>query len=141
MENASKALIIAGAILLAILLISLGIYIFNQASDTINKSGMTQAETKTFNQNFTKYEGKQKGSAIRSMVQDVLANNNSDEASDETMVSINVANFSMQPTGTASLVSLAPGTNQSPSINVKNTVTYTVSFQYKNGRVAIIDVE
>ena len=31
MENASKALIIAGAILLAILLISLGIMIFNQA--------------------------------------------------------------------------------------------------------------
>ena len=31
MENASKALIIAGAILLAILIISLGILIFSQA--------------------------------------------------------------------------------------------------------------
>ena len=38
MENASKALIIAGAILLAILLISLGIMIFNQAQDTVNKT-------------------------------------------------------------------------------------------------------
>ena len=35
MENASKALIIAGAILLAILLISLGIYIFSQAQSVV----------------------------------------------------------------------------------------------------------
>ena len=39
MENASKALIIAGAILLAILLISLGIYIFSQAQSVVNDSG------------------------------------------------------------------------------------------------------
>ena len=32
MENASKALIIAGAILLAILIIALGVYIYQQAS-------------------------------------------------------------------------------------------------------------
>ena len=49
MENASKALIIAGAILLAILLISLGIMIFNQAQDTVNNSGMSQAEITAFN--------------------------------------------------------------------------------------------
>ena len=49
MENASKALIIAGAILLAILLISLGIMIFNQAQDTVTNSGMTEAELTSFN--------------------------------------------------------------------------------------------
>ena len=48
MENASKALIIAGAILLAILLITLGIYIFQQAQSTVNNSGMSQAEIQTF---------------------------------------------------------------------------------------------
>ena len=42
MENASKALIIAGAILLAILLISLGIMIFNQAQDTVSNKSMIQ---------------------------------------------------------------------------------------------------
>ena len=40
MENASKALIIAGAILLAILLISLGIMIYTQAQNTVQNSGM-----------------------------------------------------------------------------------------------------
>ena len=65
MENASKALIIAGAILLSILLISLGIVIFNQAKDVVSGSGMTQAEQQSFNAKFTQYQGTQKGSAIR----------------------------------------------------------------------------
>ena len=43
MENASKALIIAGAILLSILLISLGIMIFNNASNVANGQQMDQA--------------------------------------------------------------------------------------------------
>lgn len=76
MENASKALIIAGAILLAILLISLGILIFNQAQDTVNNSGMSQAEISAFNNKFIKYEGKQqKGSVVKSLISEVLASN------------------------------------------------------------------
>ena len=72
MENASKALIIAGAILLAILLITLGIYIFQQAQSTVNNSGMSQAEIQTFNSQFTKYEGEKiKGSAVKSLIQEV----------------------------------------------------------------------
>ena len=55
MENASKALIIAGAILLSILLISLGIMIFNTAQDTTKNSGMNQAQVASFNNKFTKY--------------------------------------------------------------------------------------
>ena len=78
MENASKALIIAGAILLAILLISLGILIFNQAQDTVSNSGMGQAEAQSFNSKFTKYEGTVKGSVAKSLVQEVNASNADD---------------------------------------------------------------
>ena len=78
MENASKALIIAGAILLAILLISLGIMIFTQAQDTVSGSGMTEAEVTAFNQKFTKYEGTFKGSMVKSLIQEVNANNSND---------------------------------------------------------------
>ena len=78
MENASKALIIAGAILLAILIISLGIGIFNQAQDTIGNGGMSKAEITTFNSNFTKYEGVRKGSDVKAMIQEVNASNISD---------------------------------------------------------------
>ena len=75
MENASKALIIAGAILLSILLISLGIMIFSQAQDTVNNSGMSQAEIATFNNKFLKYEGTQKGSVVKALVNEVIASN------------------------------------------------------------------
>ena len=76
MENASKALIIAGAILLSILLISLGIMIFNQAQDVTKNSGMSQAQVSTFNNKFSKYEGKLiKGSEVSGMVQEVVASN------------------------------------------------------------------
>ena len=146
MENASKALIIAGAILLAILLISLGIMIFNQAQSAIDGSGMSDAELTAFNQKFTKYEGKQKGSTIRSMVQEVMANNNSSEASDETRISINVANGAaagVSTSGTADLVKLDAGSNAQPYFGptFKNTITYTVSFNYDKGRIVIIDVK
>ena len=125
MENASKALIIAGAILLSILLISLGIYIFQQANGVISGSGMTKAEITAFNQQFTKYEGKRKGSDIRALVQDVIANNNSDDASDETVVAID---------GDAGVVVAGEVGSASPTYgSLKNTKTYYVSFSYKSG--------
>ena len=86
MENASKALIIAGAILLAILLISLGILIFSQAQDTVNNSGMSQAEITAFNNKFLKYEGnRQKGSVVKSLINEVLASNSDSSLPDVTV--------------------------------------------------------
>ena len=55
MENASKALIIAGAILLAILIIGLGVYIYNQASNTVSDTGMDQIAIRQFNAQFEPY--------------------------------------------------------------------------------------
>ena len=76
MENASKALIIAGAILLSILIISLGIMIFNQAKGAMDGSQMDQLEMQNFNAKFTQYEGKSvRGSTVNSMLQAVVANN------------------------------------------------------------------
>lgn len=82
MENASKALIIAGAILLAILIITLGIVIYQQASGVINNSSMTQVEVTQFNTQFTQFEGKQRGSVIKSLYQTVLSNNVAQDSAD-----------------------------------------------------------
>ena len=76
MENASKALIIAGAILLAILIISLGIMIFNQASGVVNNNAMSEVEIASFNQKFTQYEGtKVKGSQVNALLNQIIQNN------------------------------------------------------------------
>ncbi len=131
MENASKALIIAGAILLAILLISLGIMIFNQAQDTVNNSGMSQAEITAFNNKFLKYEGTQKGSVVKSLINEVLATNQT--LSDTEKVKVTVAkkgNGTEIKTATATPTTSAVDTAQS----------YTVKLTYSNGRVTQIDI-
>ncbi len=76
MENASKALIIAGAILLAILIISLGIMIYQQASGVVNNNSMTEVEVSTFNSKFEQYLGsKVRGASVNALVNTVNTNN------------------------------------------------------------------
>ncbi len=58
MENASKALLIAGGVLIAILVISVGAYLFLSASgvsENFDKS-MSDSEIEKFNQKFEKFE-------------------------------------------------------------------------------------
>lgn len=60
MENATKALLMAGGILLSILIVTLAASMFgstNSLTDQYSKS-LSQEEITTFNSNFTKYLGK-----------------------------------------------------------------------------------
>ena len=126
MENASKALIIAGAILLAILLISLGIMIFTQAQDTVTNSGMSEAEVQSFNSKFTKYEGDIKGTMVKAMIQEVQATNAGSDENDGIVVNVKLGN----KTATAT-----PATS-----TIINNNTYSVKLSYSNGRVNLITV-
>ena len=75
MENASKALIIAGAILLAILIIALGVYIFNQAKSTTNVDELTIQQVQAHNNTFFNYEGSINGTQAKALI-DAIRNNN-----------------------------------------------------------------
>lgn len=77
MENASKALIIAGAILISILLISIGIILVNSGRNITDTGAaqMTSQEIQTFNAQFTPYEGTRRGSEIRGLWNAVQASN------------------------------------------------------------------
>lgn len=79
MENASKALIISGAVLIAIAIISIGVYIISSQKGVIDsneKLGQT-LEVKTFNSTFEKYEGSgKKGSEVKNLLIDIKTNNN-----------------------------------------------------------------
>ena len=86
MENASKALIIAGAILLAILIISLGILIYNQASGVVTNNSMDEVSIQTFNNKFLQYAGEQKGSSVRALASQVKASN----AAENTLGQVNL---------------------------------------------------
>lgn len=71
MENASKALIIAGSILLAILIISLGIAIFTQMkSAVIENANLSEQEVASFNADITPYLGSSiSGSQVNALIQ------------------------------------------------------------------------
>ena len=75
MENASKALIIAGAILLSILIIALGMRIYNSSNSSAANADLSATEIASFNSSFESYDGKQKGTAIRSLITAVNSSN------------------------------------------------------------------
>ena len=140
MENASKALIIAGAILLSILLISLGIYIFTQAQTVVNGSGMTQAEVKSFNEQFLKYERTSvKGSEVKSLIQEVNVNNKQDEALERQIELSGVDESRGTSTSGGSTTTTAKTYSTAKIINTK---TYTVEIQEygSDGRITKISI-
>ena len=78
MENASKALIIAGAILLSILIIAIGMYIYSSAQAQVDSSltTMSTSEIEGFNSTFTSYQGEQTGSNVKALINRLVANAN-----------------------------------------------------------------
>mgnify|MGYP000071442335 CR=1 FL=1 len=80
MENASKALIIAGAILLAILIVGLGVYIYRQAAGVIDTETMDQLVVSQFNAQFEPYLGNNvSGSNVKQLIKIIKASNRAKE--------------------------------------------------------------
>ena len=89
MENASKALIIAGAILLAILIISLGIMIYNQASGVVDSNAMDEVAVTSFNEKFRQYEGQNiRGANIKALINSIAQNNLSNQGDTSKQVEL-----------------------------------------------------
>lgn len=92
MENASKALIIAGAILIAIMIISLGVLIFNKMGGAAKEAAnMDEQEIAAFNSKITPYLGTSiAGSQVNALLQYCLSSNMSAKNSGETYKYIKV---------------------------------------------------
>ena len=142
MENASKALIIAGAILLAILIISLGILIFSQAQDTVGSVNMSEQEVMAFNSKFTSYRGRNKrGAEVNALIQAVRANNQSavTEGAKEKVVEIKAG------TGVDDTVTTDTKETNTTFGAVTGSVTkgntYKITIGYKNGLVNTITID
>lgn len=73
MENATKALLIAAAVLIAILIISLGLVVYNNSANTVNQANLSSQEIQAQNEKFTRYNGNNKrGSEVNSLLQTAL---------------------------------------------------------------------
>ena len=81
MENSSKALLIAGAILLCILIIAIGMFIYNSASNTTTETmnSLSTQEIEIYNKQFDIYSGVQEGSKIKTLIGVLISNANTNK--------------------------------------------------------------
>lgn len=76
MENATKALLIAAAVLVAILIISLTLVIYRQGANAIAGANLSELEVAQFNGKFTNYEGNNiPTSQVNALLNVVLSHN------------------------------------------------------------------
>ncbi|MBR0427500.1 MAG: hypothetical protein IJK18_04815 [Clostridia bacterium] len=127
MENASKALIIAGAILLSILIISLGIVVVNNTRTTIDKANVNQQVVSTFNSQFEAYIGNTKSASdVRNLVS-VVNSSNGAEYTNKTYHYVAFAYKSTTLPGD-------PGHTNKPTVNMPKDLvagkTYTIEVGY-----------
>lgn len=124
MENASKALIIAGAILLSILIIGLGMFIYRQAAGVMNNTGLDELAVDKHNEAFLQYEGKRvSGTQVKALVKKIEANNRSNADDDSLQIEVKGA-------VTITKNSTATGTQAG---EIKSGYTYEVKFGYDDG--------
>lgn len=131
MENASKALIIAGSILLAIMIISLGVFVFNKFGGHAKEmANMDEQEIASFNSKITPYLGSAvKGSQVNSLLQYCLTSNLSANKSGESHKIIHVSGASSLDENSTSFTRVETGTK-----------TYKVVGTYTNGLITQITI-
>lgn len=145
MENASKALIIAGAILLSILLISLGIMVYNNAKSTVGSADMSETEMQAFNGKFSSYLGTNvTANQVYSLCETVQTSNQS-EATNGTKryVKVSVTANAQKGVDTAEYgLTEANGTPTAKNIKkLSSSQTYTVTAStYVGSRISVITV-
>ena len=144
MENASKALIIAGAILLAILLISLGIMIYTQASGVVNNNAMSEVEISSFNKKFTQYGSSNvRGSQVNALIDAIVQNNLSNAQDTSRQVKLKQsAGDDYWSTGTARLTAETAITSVSSCPSALSGKTYKINYKTdpKTGLITTIEI-
>lgn len=123
MENASKALIIAGSILIAIMIISLGIVIFNRFGNSAKKmANMDKQEIAAFNSKITPYVGNHvSGTQVNTLLQYCLSVNMSAKQSGNTyqVISVTVNGATTLDKDSTSYTRVTTGSNVSYTVDAK----------------------
>lgn len=128
MENASKALIMAGTVLILVLVITVGMNLFNKAGNLNGavKNKWSVDEVKSFNDQFEKFGGEQSGSRVKELITEI---NRSNKAMD-VRVEINnsAANKSLDGV-------------YYPDSSIINGNTYNITFERdNNNRITVVNI-
>lgn len=132
MENATKALLIAAAVLVAIMLITLGLNVFQQGQNAVSNADMTDAEIQAYNTKFTTYEGSNRSvTDVNALTNVVLTHNQTSE----TDVEIKLVSGSGEGATETDLIDGNSIVRQSGSDR------YTITCELTNGLVSKIKVQ
>ena len=125
MENASKALIIAGAILLAILIIGLGMFVYTQASGVMDGIGMDSQAVSAYNAQFEEYAGTVSGAEAKALYGVIRDHNraNIDDYTRQITLTIGGTEFAADATQEVPTAAVTM-----PANTLKNGSTYGVTF-------------
>lgn len=118
MDNASKALIIAGAILIAVMLVSLGVMLYNTAAGVAESTTGTVESlgVEGYNAQFNQYMGeRQRASVAQGLIDKVIANN----ANSDTTISVQL----LQGTSKAKNLTAAKTSDSTALTNMRNKIT------------------
>ena len=132
MENASKALIIAGAILLSILLISLGIMVYTNAKGSIGDANLNSEEIQTFNTKISQYCGKNKSANdMNALMSAIIASN----GAQKNLAEKHTITVAISPTDSVYIT----GTNQNWSFS--SEVKYSAEYETTDGYISKVTVK
>ena len=122
MENASKALVIAGAILATLMIIGLGVVIITNVTGVINSAGVDQQAAQANNSQYESLLGDSVSSAtVKQLLTLIRTNNITADTNDEDMKRIGIAD---KTSGTEPTELVSPG---DVTGNIKAGTRYKVS--------------
>ena len=140
MENATKALIIAAAILIAIVLISLGVFVLGQGSTMVKENSDMSAEQVTaYNSEWEAYTGKATGSKVKQLINAVNQHNRTtDDASKK--IALTGGDKIQETDSTKKLYEVKYDNGKS---KIENGTSYTISItdHTSGGLVSIISIQ
>ncbi len=145
MENASKALIIAGAILISILLIAISMYVYQSAQGTVTQAGaqMTAQEKDMYNSKINSYVGNSKaGIDVKSLIDAVISSNNANMEDSGKFIAIETSGFTNTTTPANTLIGEAGcATNNATYVNTQSQSMQTLKSCVNTGKRYNITVE
>lgn len=147
MENASKSLLIAGSILVCILFVAVGMFIYNTSGSSIQSSVSTlsTSEIEAYNVKYTMYEGEQTGANVKSLVGVLISNasTNEDENTRIPGLYLESSNEKLMDSGLPENGEISSYLNALQEIrqNLESKHKYWVEVNYqKNGLIDYINI-
>lgn len=141
MENATKALLIAGSVLIAIVLIAVGIKILGSTSGTVNQveSVSNAMEKSIFNSQYTQFEGAQKGTAVKKLINQAKTYNATvKDVNKKIKIKTTAEGLNSYPRGTTDADNLSTICDQ---IQISKTYTIRVDIDGTTGFVNRITIQ